>query len=207
MIEISSITKSYGEKQVFRDFSLEIEDGEFVIFSGESGCGKTTLLSIIGGLEAVDAGKVVVNGIDLADTCRKRALYKDTFGFLFQNFALVEQITVKENLELVHKKCRENLAFSDALKKVGLYDCLNTRVYKLSGGEQQRVALARLMIKKCRIILADEPTGSLDHKNAEYVMDILRQMNREGKTVIVVTHTEELFRYADRVVCLNGMLP
>ncbi len=203
MIEINNITKCYGEKEIVRDFSLKIPDGDFIVFSGTSGCGKTTMLNIIGGFEPVNQGTVVVDGISLADSRKKKYLYKNTFGFLFQNFALVEQITVRENLELIHRKCREEISFEEALQKVGLNDCMDTKVYKLSGGEQQRVALARLMIKKCSIVLADEPTGSLDYENAKYVMEILANLNREGKTVIMVTHAGEFLSYANRVVHMN----
>lgn len=121
-------------------------------------------------------------------------------GFLFQNFALAEDKTVEQNLKLVRKTSQSGVCVEDALKRVGLLDKLKNKVYTLSGGEQQRVALARLMIKKCDIILADEPTGSLDSKNADAVMDILRSLNAEGKTIILVTHDEKIKKQGKRVI-------
>ena len=123
-------------------------------------------------------------------------------GFLFQNFALLENKTVRDNLEMIQKSGRSGVEITDALDKVGLRNVLDQKVYKLSGGEQQRVALARLMIKKCSLILADEPTGSLDKRNSDVVMSVLHDLNLQGKTVIVVTHDEEIVKRADNVVYL-----
>lgn len=121
-------------------------------------------------------------------------------GFLFQNFVLLEDKTVRQNLNIVRKQSRSGITIEESLQKVGLENKIDTKVYALSGGEQQRVALARLMIKKCSLILADEPTGSLDGKNTERVMDILTQMNKDGKTVILVTHNNDLRERGDRVI-------
>ena len=126
--------------------------------------------------------------------------YRDIVGFLFQNFALVDKKTVRQNLKLVKRSTRSGVTIEEALDKVGLLDKIDTRVYKLSGGEQQRVALARLMVKKCKLILADEPTGSLDSKNAELVIEILKNLNKEGKTVILVTHVNEYKNIGDRCI-------
>ena len=128
-------------------------------------------------------------------------LYCEKIGFLFQNFALVEQKTVRENLALVKGKFRSPKTIEAAREEVGLADKIDSKVFTLSGGEQQRVALARLMIKKCDIILADEPTGSLDKANAVAVMEILKEMNTEQhKTVIMVTHDESLKSYGSRII-------
>ena len=126
--------------------------------------------------------------------------FKTKIGFLFQNFALVENKTVKENLRLVKRDCKNDVSIEEALQIVDLSDKLNQKIYTLSGGEQQRIALARLMIKKCDIILADEPTGSLDKKNSDMVMDILKSLNKKGKTIIIVTHDEEIKKSGKRVV-------
>jgi putative ABC transport system ATP-binding protein len=144
-----------------------------------------------------------VDGFDVNGTGSKRKYYRDVVGFLFQNFALLENKTVKENLEMIQKAGRSGVEIGEALDKVGLTDVLNKKVYKLSGGEQQRIALARLMIKKCSVILADEPTGSLDKRNSEVVMSVLHDLNLQGKTVIVVTHDEGIVSRADNVVYLR----
>ena len=192
MIKITNLCKAYDDKILFSNYNLEIPDGSFVVISGESGCGKSTLLNIIGGIEASDSGSVIVNGVEVSKKGNKQKYFKETVGFLFQNFALLENKTVKENLNLIKKSGRNDISLNYSLEKVGLDKVIDKKVYKLSGGEQQRVALARVMIKKCSVVLADEPTGSLDKKNGEIVMNILHDLNRQGKTVIVVTHSEEI---------------
>lgn len=200
MIEIKELCKKFDDKILFSDYNLTIEDGEFIVLSGESGAGKTTLLNMIGGLEPIDSGKILVDGKDITKRKNKLQYYRDVVGFLFQNFALVDKKTVKQNLKLVKKKSKNGITIEEALEKVGLSDKINTKVYKLSGGEQQRVALARLIVKNSNIILADEPTGSLDEKNAQGVMKILMDLNKEGKTVILVTHVESYKTIGDRCV-------
>lgn len=200
MIEINNLQKKFEEKILFDDYNLKIEDGEFVVLSGESGSGKTTLLNMIGGLELINRGTIFVNGIDITKRKNQVKYYRDIVGFLFQNFALVDKKTVRQNLKLVKRSTRSGVTIEEALDKVGLLDKIDTKVYKLSGGEQQRVALARLMVKKCELILADEPTGSLDSKNAELVIEILKNLNKEGKTVILVTHVNEYKNIGDRCI-------
>lgn len=202
MIEINNLCKSFGEHVIFDNFNAVIKDGEFVVFAGKSGCGKTTLLNIIGALEEPDSGSVLVNGLDVNQRKNQKNYFRNTVGFLFQNFALIENKTVKKNLELVQKKQRTEITFNKALKEVGLEGKEDEMVYTLSGGEQQRVALARLMIKKCDIILADEPTGSLDRQNAEAVISLLKKLNEQGKTVVMVTHDERIINEAERVIRL-----
>ena len=203
MICIHGLSKSFDEKVIFDNFNIDIADGEFVIFAGNSGCGKTTLLNMIGGLEDPAEGSIVVDGIDICKEKNKKDYFSYKVGFLFQNFALLESKTVRQNLELIQKKARTEFSISEVLKAVGLADKEDTKIYKLSGGEQQRVALARLMLKKCDIILADEPTGSLDMGNANAVMDILHQLNKQGKTIIVVTHSEKIIKSEKKVVRLG----
>lgn len=202
MIELKNIYKSFGDRCIFDNFNLTVKDGEFVVFSGVSGCGKTTLLNIIGSLEPIDRGEISVDGIDITKKKNQNEYLKNKVGFLFQNFALIDTKTVAENLNLLLKKSRSGISITKALEKVGLQGSENTPVYKLSGGEQQRVALARLMMKKCDIILADEPTGSLDKDNALLVFNILKQLNTSGKTVIVVTHDESLGSLYGRMIKL-----
>lgn len=200
MIEIKHLSKSFDEKQLFADFNLTIDDEEFIVFWGESGCGKTTLLNMIGSLEKIDNGEILVNHKDIFLKKNQREYLKNEVGFLFQNFALIEAKTVRENLEMVKKQTRSEYTVEQALEYVGLSDIIDKKVYKLSGGEQQRVALARLMIKKCSIILADEPTGSLDANNADKVMELLKSLNKMGKTVILVTHVEKYKQMGFRTI-------
>ncbi|WP_017550872.1 MULTISPECIES: ATP-binding cassette domain-containing protein [Heyndrickxia] len=202
MIQIRNLTKKFNEKTLFSNFNLDIESGDFVIVSGPSGCGKTTLLNMIGAIEKFDGGTIIVDRIDIKNKKNHLHYFRTKIGFLFQNFALVDHKTVKDNLKLIRKDCKTNLSMEEALALVGLKNKINQKVFTLSGGEQQRVALARLMLKKCDIILADEPTGSLDKKNAEAVLNILKQLNRQGKTIILVTHDETLKKQGNRVVNL-----
>ncbi|MEG0308748.1 MAG: ATP-binding cassette domain-containing protein [Clostridium sp.] len=202
MIEIKNLSKKFDDKTIFSDFNLTIEDGDFIIFSGPSGCGKTTLLNMIGAIEKIDNGEIIVDGVDIKNKRNQLNYFRTKIGFLFQNFALVDNKTVKDNLKFIRKDCKTTLSIEDALNIVGLEEKLNKKVYTLSGGEQQRVALARLMLKKCDVILADEPTGSLDKKNAEDVLNILKQLNKQGKTIILVTHDEDIKKQGNKVINL-----
>jgi putative ABC transport system ATP-binding protein len=200
MIEIHNLRKSFGEKILFENYQLSIPDGQFLVIHGRSGAGKTTLLNMIGGLEEPDEGSIVVDGLDISHSRNRRIYYRDKVGFLFQNFALIDNKTVRQNLELISKKDRTDLTIPKALSRVGLEGYDKKKVYTLSGGEQQRVALARLMLKKCDVILADEPTGSLDVENASKVMEILHEMNHSGKTIIMVTHSAEIVKNAEHTI-------
>jgi putative ABC transport system ATP-binding protein len=202
VIEFVNVFKAFGDKKLLNDFNLSIPDGEFVVFAGKSGCGKTTLLNMIGGLEKPDSGQLIVDGVDLYKQKNKTDYFTYKVGFLFQNFALIEDRTVEQNLNLVQKKARSGMELADVLTTLGIQDKLKEKVYKLSGGEQQRVALARLMFKQCDIILADEPTGSLDNENAKMVIDILHKMNDMGKTIILVTHSETIIQAEKNVIML-----
>jgi len=194
MITLQNVYKSFDNKKLFNDFSMSVPDGSFVVITGASGSGKTTLLNLISGIEKPNSGKILIDDKDVSNKKDLLYLYRYRFGFLFQNFALIDNKNVKKNLEIYNKDCLNGIAIDYALTKVGLSDKAETPVYKLSGGEQQRVALARIMIKKCDIILADEPTGSLDSKNAEIIMNYLDELNNEKKTIIMVTHDERLIK-------------
>lgn len=200
MIEIQKLSKSFGSKTLFQDFNLSIEQGEYVVFSGASGCGKTTLLNMIGSLENYDSGHILVDGLDIGNRKNQQKYLKEKVGFLFQNFALMEDKTVMENLEIVKKSNRSAVSIEEVLEKVGMEGSQSSKVYTLSGGEQQRIALARLMIKKCDLILCDEPTGSLDRENGKKIMDLIMGMNQSGKTVILVTHDETYKSIGGRIV-------
>lgn len=200
MIEIIDVNKAFGENILFKNYKLTIQTGEFVVISGESGSGKTTLLNMIGSLEKADGGIIKVDGVDIGVRKNQLSYFSQKVGFLFQNFVLIEDKSVYDNLNIIKKNNRSDITIEEALIRVGLENKIHNIVYTLSGGEQQRVALARLMIKKCSVILADEPTGSLDKRNADIVMDILKQLNEDGKTVVIVTHDEDIKKRGDRVV-------
>ena len=194
MIQINHVKKSIGGHVIFDDLSMQIADREFAVLTGPSGCGKTTLLHMIGGIEPVDSGDILVGDFNVAKGKNLMHYYRHEVGFLFQNFALVERKTVAENLGMIRKDARSSLSMADALRRVGMEGKETQMVYSLSGGEQQRIALARLMMKQCSLILADEPTGSLDPNNAAQVMEILKSFSEMGKTVIMVTHAPNLMR-------------
>lgn len=204
MIQIRKLCKRYKEHVIFSNFNMEIQDGEFIALTGQSGCGKTTLLNMIGAIEPVTSGEILVDGKDIQKRQNQRSYFRDKIAFLFQNFALVENKTVAQNLKLVKRAAQSGITIQEALEMVELSDKLNQKVYQLSGGEQQRIALARVIIKKCDIVLADEPTGSLDKKNAIIVLELLRKINKLKKTVIIVTHDMDIANQCDRVIVLNS---
>jgi putative ABC transport system ATP-binding protein len=202
MIEITDLCKCYKEKALFSNFNLKVEDGAFAVIYGKSGCGKTTLLNMIGGIEPYESGQILVDGMDIGKKRNKTRYLRSEVGFLFQNFALVDNDSVLQNLKMISKNNRTDISFSQALELVGMGGAENKKIYQLSGGEQQRVALARLMVKKCKLVLADEPTGSLDVENANNVIGLLNDMRKMGKTIVVVTHSELFMDVATQVVRL-----
>ncbi len=204
MIQINHVKKTIGGHVIFDDLSMQIADQEFAVLTGPSGCGKTTLLHMIGGIEPVDSGDILVGDFNVAKGKNLMHYYRHEVGFLFQNFALVERKSVAENLSMIRKDARSSLSMADALRRVGMEGKEKQMVYSLSGGEQQRIALARLMMKQCSLILADEPTGSLDPNNAAQVMGILKSFSEMGKTVIMVTHAPNLIEPSMRHIALDA---
>lgn len=202
MIEIKNLSKKFGKHILFENYNMTVNDGEFAIILGNSGCGKTTLMNMISSLEPIDSGEILVNGVNISKRKNQLKYLRDNVGFLFQNYGLIENKTVKYNMNIIGKKSRSDITLESALQTVGIADKMNEYVYTLSGGEQQRVALARLIYKKCNIIFADEPTGSLDRGNAIQVMEILTNLNKQGKTVIMVTHDIALTSYATKIIKL-----
>ncbi|PEI85203.1 ABC transporter ATP-binding protein [Bacillus toyonensis] len=206
-IELKNISKKYENKQVLDNFNLVVNKGEMMAITGQSGTGKSTLLNIVGLLEEPDSGDVIIQGIENAWKSEKKQieLFRYTIGYLFQNYALIDNETVSKNLDVALEYVKlpnKDEKKKEVLEKVGLLDKLNSKIYQLSGGEQQRIALARLMLKKNDIILADEPTGSLDEVNRDQVLSILKSLNNEGKTILIVTHDPEVSKICTNVVTL-----
>ena len=201
MIEVNHISKQYNNEPVVSDFSLKIERGDFLAITGESGKGKTTILNMIGLLEKADGGEIIIDGVKNPNKKQTMLIQRHTFGYLFQNYALIENETVENNLKIAleyQNGINKDSVMKEALEFVGLRGVMNKKIYQLSGGEQQRVALARVYIKKAEYIFADEPTGNLDSKNRDKVFELLKQLNEAGKTVIFVTHDMVLASQAKR---------
>ena len=208
IIRLEHINKKYADRTIFRDLSLDVNKGEFLGIQGESGAGKSTLLNIIGLLEEC-SGAIMIDGraVDRRNDRQVQFLLRQKIGYLFQNFALIDDQTVAENLYLAMppmSKVRRQQLCLDVLSDVGLGNILNKTVYQLSGGEQQRVAVARLILHRCKIILADEPTGSLDRENADQIIALLWELNQQGRTVIMVSHDPYAFRYCTRIVKITN---
>lgn len=209
MISIKNLYKEFDENSILENFSCQIKEQEFVAIMGVSGSGKSTILNIIGGLETYDKGILKIDNIKnpWENKKNKLKLFRYKLGYLFQNFALIDNKTVSENLDIALKysnKKNKNKEKLNVLKKVGLEEKINTKVYKLSGGEQQRIAIARLFLKPCKIILADEPTASLDEENKMNILLLLKELNKDfNKTILIVTHDKFIGSLCDRIIYLD----
>lgn len=207
--ELVGVGKSYDGHAVISGIDLAVMQGEMLAITGKSGSGKSTLLNIIGLLETADQGDARLFGepSPRVGSAKATRMLRSKLGYLFQNFALVDGESVDYNLRIAQaytkglRSGREE-ARSSALRAVGLPNSGGQKVYRLSGGEQQRVAIARLMLKPCDLVLADEPTGSLDTTNGDLVLAMLRELNAGGKTMIIVTHDDRVAAECDRVVVL-----
>ena len=203
-IEIRNVRKSFGKIELFHDYSAEIPSGKMTGIYGESGAGKTTLLNMIGMIEPYD-GTITYDGKEVKTRKERNRMLAERIGFVFQNFGLVDDLTVEENIRLMkcmkRKEKREQIPA--VLKKLGLEGRENSIVYELSGGEQQRVAIAKVLLKNADLILADEPTASLDERNKEFVMRLLRNCVDGGKTVVIVTHDKEIIKQCDVIIHLK----
>lgn len=205
--KLKDISKSYGANVVFDGFNLEIDAGEMVCIKGASGSGKSTLLNLIGMFDVPDSGTIELFGkvAPKMNSKEGRFLMREKIFYCFQNFALVDNESIKYNLNIplmnrhLSKKEKE-LYIKMALKKIGLDKDLNEKIYCLSGGEQQRVAIARAFLKNYDLVLADEPTGSLDAKNRDIIMDILSDFHEMGKTIVIVSHDQAVIDRCNRVI-------
>ena len=218
MIKISNLEKIYRTEEVetvaLNKISFEINTGEFVAIMGPSGCGKSTLLNIIGLLDDLDSGSFLFNNTEVAKfNERKRAeMRKHNIGFVFQSFNLIDELTVFENVELpliytgVASAERKRIV-DEVLDKIQIAHRRNHYPQQLSGGQQQRVAVARAVVNKPKLILADEPTGNLDSRNGNDVMQLLTDLNEQGTTIVMVTHSEHDARYTHRIInMLDGQI-
>lgn len=214
MIELKNITKRYGKNDnevlALNDVSLHIDKGEFVAIMGASGSGKSTLLQIIGAMDKASEGEYILDGNSLSAYNERQLckLRKEKFSFVFQNFALMDKYSAYENIELplLHtKKSRieRRKLIIEATRKLNVEDQLKKYPKQMSGGQQQRIALARALVSGAEIILADEPTGALDHATSIELMTLLKEYNKSGKTIILVTHDNEVAEFADRVIMIK----
>lgn len=211
IIALQSITKNYTSgdvaANVLKGISLQVNQGDFVAITGPSGSGKSTLMNIIGLLDVPTSGKYLLNNQDITGFSQDRLAYvrNKEIGFVFQSFNLLSRSSALENVILpaiyagISGKTREKRAI-DLLKQVGLGDRLYNHPNQLSGGQQQRVAIARALMNNPAIILADEPTGNLDTKSGNDIMDILKILNKEGKTIILITHEADIAAQAKRII-------
>lgn len=204
MFKLININKSFGNNQLFKDFNCEIEAGKMTAIIGKSGSGKSTLLNIISTIEKVDSGDIFFEDTNISNVSKRKqkTLFKNTYGFIFQNYALVEEKTVKENILIGNDKITDE-EINNVLKKVKLEGFADRIINSLSGGEQQRVAIARIIIKNPKIVIADEPTGNLDLYNSEIIIDLFEDLKDKGITIIVATHDPMLMKSFDKVINLS----
>ena len=211
-ILLKNIAKRYNNHKVLNNITLDIYKGDFICIYGLSGSGKSTLLNIIGALEDFNSGeyKCFYKVNPVRNKRDSELLRREKIAYLFQNFALVDKMTVKENMLLATRYVKERNKeeiINSALNELGVLDKINAYVYELSGGEQQRVAIARNVVKPYDVLLADEPTGSLDTKNKNIVINKLVELNEKGKTIIVVSHDADFKKIAKRNYLIeNGVI-
>ena len=215
LIDLSGINKSYRngdqELQVLKNINLQVEEGEFLAIMGPSGSGKSTLMNIIGMLDRPSSGTYHLDGKEVARLGEKKSakVRNQEIGFVFQQFFLLSKLNALQNVELpliyagVSQSKRKALA-EQYLEKVELETRMHHLPSELSGGQKQRVAIARALVNRPSIILADEPTGALDTKTGEQIMELLTELNKEGKTIIMVTHEPEIAAYAKRQIVIRG---
>lgn len=212
MIEMKNIYKSFGkdhnERKIFENFSFTISKGDMVAIMGKSGSGKTTLLNIIGGLESIDKGTYLFNGKDVSRFSEKELLKfrRKNISFIFQNFALINEYSVMDNILLPLKYRYRNIdkekldGARELLDKLDIGYVCDQKIDNLSGGEKQRIAIARSLISNTNVILADEPTGALDEKSGYMIMELFKQMKNIGKTIIIVTHDIDVAKKCDYII-------
>lgn len=213
MIEVKNIIKSYGNErnrvEVLKGISFSIQEGSFLAIMGTSGSGKTTLLNCISGIDTIDSGEILYVNKDISKlNSEQRKLFRcANIGMVFQSFDLLPILNVRENIllpmKLNHLKCDEDY-FNEIVEILGINCKLKSRISELSGGEQQRVAIARALITKPKLLCADEPTGNLDKKNTVEVMNLLKKINTEmNTTILIITHDHQVAEYADEIIKMD----
>lgn len=213
-VELKDVKKIYrmGDVTIHASdgINFEIEKGEFVVIAGPSGAGKTTVLNILGGMDQCDGGEILVDGEDISKYSAKRltTYRRNEIGFVFQFYNLVQNLTAKENVELALQICKNPLDAVSVLKEVGLGERMDNFPAQLSGGEQQRVSIARALAKNPKLLLCDEPTGALDYNTGKQILKLLQDTCREKKmTVVVITHNSAIAPMADRIIRIkNGQV-
>lgn len=201
-IDLLNVSKSFGSKKIFTDLNFKFESGKSYALIGGSGSGKSTLLNIIGRLEKIDSGNVLVDKQDIWKI-KERTFFKNTVGYVFQNYSLIDNKTVYDNLKLITK---DKKTITDVLEKVGLSsDYLHQKIYELSGGQAQRVAIARMLMKPRKIILADEPTGALDGEIGKEIIRLLLNERDEDKYVIIATHDPAVYNEVDVIIDMKDI--
>ena len=210
MIKIENISKAYGEKEnkveVLKEIDLNIEDGDFVVILGPSGSGKSTLLNIVSGLEKPDKGTISYDDKEITKLTDKELteFRKNNIGFIFQQYYLLQNLTVDKNVRM-GADLISNKDYKDIIKAVGLENKLNKYPYELSGGEQQRVSIARALAKKSKVLFLDEPTGALDEKTGRLILDYIAKLQQEEKfTIIMITHNENIAEMAKTIIRINS---
>ena len=210
-ISFENVKKQYKMGEVVinavNDVNFEINKGEFCIIVGPSGAGKTTILNILGGMDKCSGGKIIIDGVDISKYSHKKLTEYRRYdvGFVFQFYNLVQNLTALENVELASQICKNPLDAKQVLTDVGLEERVNNFPSQLSGGEQQRVSIARALAKNPKLLLCDEPTGALDYVTGKSILKLLQDTCREtGMTVIVITHNQALTSMADRVITIKS---
>ncbi|WP_113625586.1 ABC transporter ATP-binding protein [Pectobacterium peruviense] len=207
VIETRQLYKRFGQVTALEDINIRIARGEFVAIMGASGSGKTTLMNILTCLDTVSEGQVLLDGVDAAalDEEGRRQFRADKIGLVFQQFHLIPFLTALENVMLAqhYHSVVDEAAAQRVLEQVGLAHRMDHLPSQLSGGEQQRVCIARALVNEPPVIFADEPTGNLDEENEQRVLGLLKDLHRQGRTIVMVTHNPELGRFADRIIRLQ----
>ena len=210
-LEFNDFSKIYtmGENKIYAadKVNFTIEQGEFCVIVGPSGAGKTTVLNMLGGMDTVTEGKILVDGAEISSFNERQLTDYRRYdvGFVFQFYNLIQNLTAKENVEIASEICRKPLGAEETLRNVGLAERMDNFPAQLSGGEQQRVSIARAIAKNPKLLLCDEPTGALDYETGKSILKLLQNVCREsGKTVIVITHNQAITQMADRVIHIKN---
>ena len=210
LISLKNVTKTFGSGEtqvhVLRGVNLDVREGEFLVILGESGCGKSTLLNIIGGMDQPTSGSVIFDGKDYANASDEEltAFRRRAVGFIFQAYNLMPTLTAEENLNFIGELAENPMTAAEALESVGLLEKRKNYPGQMSGGQQQRISIARALVKKPRLILADEPTAALDYETSIEVLSVLENVIKSGTTLLMVTHNEEIAKMANRVIRMKG---